>query len=235
MVPGEQRALGPLDHVDGRVQFEPVHLHPHVEIDETRGRAGRWRSARGPSTLAAPPLAVSPHSATELVGQRCGTGGRGWPGPGTRSGRSAASARLSRASNSAWSGTHCNEALANTTSTSSSGVVVLEVAPFEAEPVVRLVRDEGSGPLEHRFGIVDPDGVSRPQLLVQRQRQLAWSAPEIDHAASGHRVEPGHQIVEGPATLGREALVLVGIPRRRAHGSDARPTVSLVSRQVQYK
>ena len=95
------------------------------------------------------------------------------------------------------------------------GVVVapgelVDVSQLEMQPFT----GQRTGLVEHGGGVVDAERVGRLHAHVQLLGEGPGPTAEVDDASPVHAAEQGNQVVEGPAALGREALVLVGPPRR---------------------
>ena len=82
-------------------------------------------------------------------------------------------------------------------------------AALEAEHL----RPERRALEQHRLRVVDPHRLLRLQLFVQRARQLARPAAEIDHPHSRPLLDERGQVAERLRALRLEFLVLVRGPR----------------------
>ena len=83
-----------------------------------------------------------------------------------------------------------------------------DVAGREAQAVARV----GRGLRQHRRRVVDAERLPRSEMAVERPRQLAGAAPEIDDAHPRPWLHQRHQIEEGLRPLVAKAAVLLGVP-----------------------
>ena len=84
----------------------------------------------------------------------------------------------------------------------------------EPETVAR----EGRALGQHRRRVVDADRLSRRKPPVQLPRQLAGTAPEIDHAHSWPWLHEIEQIEERPRPLVAKPFVLLGFQSGEGDG-----------------
>src|SRR3954451_18593421 len=83
-----------------------------------------------------------------------------------------------------------------------------DVAEREAHAVAGVL----AAPLEHGRRGVEADRPRGASPLVQRARELARPAAEVDDTAAGTRIHQVEQIEEGRRPLARELLVAGGVP-----------------------
>src|SRR5204862_4086830 len=95
------------------------------------------------------------------------------------------------------------------------GVEVRDVALFEAESAA----GEGAGPAEHRLRAVETERLRGPEPLVEKPRQLARAASEIDDAHAGTSTDEREQVEERPPPLVVKAFVLLWAPGVVGHRS----------------
>ena len=77
----------------------------------------------------------------------------------------------------------------------------------------------GVGARQHRLGGVDPDGFGRLHPRMQFRREVTGATPKVDHPTARNGLTKSEQIVEGLASLGVKALVLIRVPAlNRSHG-----------------